>query len=62
VGTKVPMTHEELELGTQVLVCWGHDVGMKVLDPQGHVLSIFCWYTNMHIRTIHNSGSFLCFC
>jgi hypothetical protein len=33
VGTKVSMAHEELELGTQVLVRLGHDLGTKVLDP-----------------------------
>jgi hypothetical protein len=33
VGTKVPMTHEGLELGMEVLIGYGHDVGMKVMDP-----------------------------
>jgi hypothetical protein len=33
VGMKVPLALEGFELGRQVLVHKGHDVGMKVLDP-----------------------------
>jgi hypothetical protein len=42
---KVPMAREGLEMGTQVLVHWGHDVGTKVLD---HLRACF-----IHLLQVH---------